>query len=211
MEFNVNISPAPYQTNSNSQADDAVSFYTYTMDDNNVPSAPTKLSLVSISEERITITWNASSGVNGIEGYIVYRDDSVIGETIDFLFTDSTVTLGASYLYEVSAVDSSGYRSERSEPLRVSVLSVNDLGLYQLLIKPNPSNGLFQINLDSISGEFILEIVSAAGNIIVHRTIEILPQSPEITGNFDFLDTGIYTIRIYNQQRVYFGKLMIIQ
>lgn len=208
--FNVNISPAPYQTNSNSQSDDAVSFYTYTMDDNNAPSAPTGVSLVSISEESVTITWNASSGVNGIEGYIIYRDDSVVGETIDLQFTDSTVTPGVSYLYAVSAVDSTGHEGELSAPLSVLVLSVNDFRMYQLHIKPNPSNGLFQINLDSAYGEFIMEIVSAAGNIVIQRTIQIQPQSHEIIVNLDFLDTGIYTIRIFNQHRVYYGKLMII-
>jgi hypothetical protein len=177
----------------------------------NAPDAPTGLTLVSVSEQHAKIAWNASSGVNGIESYKVYRNSLLIGGTADITFSDSTVTPGTSYIYTVSAVDSTGYESERSEPLNVSVLSVNDFGIYQLLIKPNPSNGLFQINLDSAFGDFVLEIVSAKGNIVVQRIIEIQPHLNEITLSYSFLDTGIYNIRIYNHHRVYYGTLMIIQ
>lgn len=124
--FNVNVSPAPYQVNSNVQADDAVSSYTYTSDE--------------------------------------------------------------------------------------SLSKPTNFGLYQLLIEPNPSNGVFLVHLDSSAyGEFILEIISAKGNIVVQRAVEFHSDPSVITGDFSFLDNGIYTIRIYNQSRFYYGKLMIIQ
>jgi hypothetical protein len=175
----------------------------------NAPDAPTGLSLVSVSEQNVTMAWNASSGVYGIEGYKVFRDHSLVGETAELTYTDSTVKPGASYIYSVSAVDSMGFESERSDPLNVSLLSVNDFGVYQLLIKPNPSSGMFRIVLDSAYGEFVLEVVSARGDIVVQHAVEVNPQVPEITVNSDFLDTGIYTVRLYNQSRIYFGKLII--
>ena len=121
--FNVNISPAPYQTNSNSQEDDAVSSYTYTLDEK---------------------------------------------------------------------------------------LLLNEFVVGQLLIKPNPTTGLFKIELDSLYGEFILEIISVNGIVIIQRTVDIHPQSPTVTVQGKNLDNGFYTVRLHNQNRVYYGKLMIV-
>jgi chitodextrinase len=72
------------------------------------PPAPSQLTgTVSASGDTVTLKWSSvvDSNGDGIDGYTIYRDGSQIGYTSKTSFTDDTVELGHTYIYEVSAVD----------------------------------------------------------------------------------------------------------
>ncbi|MBK6958287.1 MAG: fibronectin type III domain-containing protein [Nitrosomonas sp.] len=74
--------------------------------DNTPPSTPANLSGSSNKQGNIALSWQASSdALSGVAGYLVYRNNEVIGETTSNGFTDSTVIAGVSYEYAVSARD----------------------------------------------------------------------------------------------------------
>jgi fibronectin type 3 domain-containing protein len=85
------------------------------------PSAPTLTS--SAGNATVTLTWNApADGGSAITGYRVYRSTSTGTETLfasvgpsTTSFTDSTVTNGGTYFYQVSALNNVGEGARSNE------------------------------------------------------------------------------------------------
>lgn len=81
----------------------------------NTPSVPTALTATAISNNRIDLSWTASSGF-GVHHYNIYRSPRLcpgttftkIGQTTgsETTFSDTTVVTGGSYAYKVTAADS---------------------------------------------------------------------------------------------------------
>jgi len=71
----------------------------------NRPTVPTGLRIVSKTGKTVTFSWNASTGKSGITGYNVYRDGEHIGTATECIFTDDdeTLTQGKEYTYTVEA------------------------------------------------------------------------------------------------------------
>lgn len=62
------------------------------------------------------LTWNAPADATRVVGYEVLRGADVIGYAADTTFKDTTLQAGASVLYAVRAINSSGQRSDSSAP-----------------------------------------------------------------------------------------------
>ena len=88
--------------------------------DRTPPSTPTGLRVVSVTEDSITIAWNASKDNSGkIHAYIaggIYHPGNSTTKTFTGLVPNWTVT------YRVQAMDPSGNTSGLSEPLTVTTL-----------------------------------------------------------------------------------------
>jgi chitodextrinase len=88
--------------------------------DRTPPSTPTGLRVVSVTEDSITIAWNASKDNSGkIHAYIaggIYHPGDSTTKTFTGLVPNWTVT------YRVQAMDPSGNTSGLSEPLTVTTL-----------------------------------------------------------------------------------------
>lgn len=121
--FNVNITPAPYQSRSNLQKDDAVSSYTYTSL-GQTPSIPTGLVIDNISESGVSLSWNASTDDVGVTGYHIYRDGLITGTVSETSFSDNSVVDGNTYSYAVSAIDGEGNESPQSASLTVTLIDI---------------------------------------------------------------------------------------
>lgn len=59
----------------------------------------------SVSNEKVVLTWKA---IPAVIKYIIYRDGAPIGEASQTTFTDTNVTNGIRYSYEVAAVNDNG-------------------------------------------------------------------------------------------------------
>ena len=70
-------------------------------------TTPTSLSATAINPTRIDLSWGAStdSGGSGLAGYRVYRGGSQIATTSSTSYSDTTVSGGTSYSYNVAAYD----------------------------------------------------------------------------------------------------------
>jgi chitodextrinase len=87
--------------------------------DTTPPSVPTGLRVVSVTEDSVTLAWNASTDNSGsIHHYVVspgsWHPGNSTTKTIGFLVPNWTQT------YRVSAADASGNESAPSEPLTVT-------------------------------------------------------------------------------------------
>lgn len=75
------------------------------------PSAPTGLSARIVSPSNVALKWQASTDNVGVVGYSIARNGTSLGMTTSATFSDSTVVAGATYSYEVRALDAAGNRS----------------------------------------------------------------------------------------------------
>jgi chitodextrinase len=80
---------------------------------------------VAVSETRIDLSWSSSTDNVGIEGYRVYRDDAVVGTTAATVYVDTGLSAGTGYRYQVSAYDTTGNESGKSDPVHVVTSSGN--------------------------------------------------------------------------------------
>lgn len=93
-----------------------------TLSDEEPPSVPTGVKVKTKTGSSITLAWSASKDDVKIEGYNIYRDGEKvahIGATTSY--KDTGLELDHLYTYEVTAVDSVGNESERSEPIKGTV------------------------------------------------------------------------------------------
>lgn len=85
--------------------------------DTEPPSVPANLSVVGVSPSQIKLSWNASTDNVGVSGYLIFRNQQPIGQSLLPVYADNGLNPGVSYSYEVSAVDPAGNRSIRSMPV----------------------------------------------------------------------------------------------
>lgn len=75
------------------------------------PSDPTGLSAIPASTSSIVLVWNASTDNIGVAGYNIYRGGSKIGSSPYPVYSDTGLTSGTNYCYQVEAFDGAGNAS----------------------------------------------------------------------------------------------------
>ena len=81
----------------------------------NPPSKVTGLSVSDAKDGKLDLSWNAASDDGSISFYKIYFDDGTfIAESTSTSFTDTGLTNGLSYTYQVSAVDDADQEGEKS-------------------------------------------------------------------------------------------------
>ena len=78
--------------------------------DNTPPSTPGNFA-ASPTATTITLSWDASVDVGGIEAYEILRDDVVIATTSDLSYVDTFLAPNSSFDYSITAIDPTGNRS----------------------------------------------------------------------------------------------------
>jgi len=93
-----------------------------TLEENNEPKEPAgtpeNLRIADVTENAVTINWNASSGY--VVGYEILRDGDVIGDSIATSFTDTNLEANTTYMYTVVAIGDAGQKSDESVALEVT-------------------------------------------------------------------------------------------
>ena len=67
----------------------------------------------------VKLAWNAASDNSGSVSYVMYRNGAVLGSPSGTSLTDSNVSAGVSYTYQVFAKDPSGNLSAGSNGVTV--------------------------------------------------------------------------------------------
>lgn len=94
--------------------------------DNEKPTQPTGLHVISRSQTAVSLDWNASADNIGVMGYIVMRAGKTVGTTYDPGFTDTGLTANSSYHYTVEAFDKAGNKSAVSGTASATTLVAPD-------------------------------------------------------------------------------------
>jgi fibronectin type 3 domain-containing protein len=78
--------------------------------DTTKPSGPTGLSAIPASATSVVLVWNASNDNVGVAGYNIYRvgSNNKIGTSPYPVYSDTGLTSGTNYCYQVEAIDGAG-------------------------------------------------------------------------------------------------------
>jgi len=92
------------------------------------PAAPTNV-VANAGSTSVALSWQASASANAISKYTVYRDGNMLADVGTALtYTDSAVTTGTTYGYQVQATDNTGQASALSTVISVAVPSLTTGG-----------------------------------------------------------------------------------
>ena len=96
-----------------------------TTPDTIAPTTPTSLSATAINPTRIDLSWGGStdSGGSGLAGYRIYRGGVPLTTTSSTSYSDTTVSGGTSYSYNVTAYDNSSNESTQSNTASATTLA----------------------------------------------------------------------------------------
>jgi chitodextrinase len=112
-EYEVSAFDAAANESARSDPDSAT---TAAAGDTEAPSVPQNLSAAAISDDRIDLTWDASTDNVGVTGYNIYRDDVLVDTSPTNAYADTGLDPATEYEYEVSAFDAESNESARSAP-----------------------------------------------------------------------------------------------
>jgi chitodextrinase len=88
--------------------------------DSIAPTTPTGVQATVSGQNQIELTWAPATDNASLAGYKVYRDGGHIGSSEVTAYSDTVVTQGVTYSYQVSAVDYVGNESEKSQDVTVN-------------------------------------------------------------------------------------------
>jgi len=100
-----------------------------TQDDIEAPSKPSDFGAISSNQSSIVSVWNSSQDNVAVSGYYVYRDGAVTptASVSSPVFIDDNLMSETEYCYVVSAYDSEGNESEKSESFCATTLTEPDI------------------------------------------------------------------------------------
>ena len=76
--------------------------------DTQAPTQPGSLTATALSSSSVKLAWTASSDNRGVAGYRIYRGGTLVTTTTSLTWTDTGLTPGTAYGYEVRAYDAAG-------------------------------------------------------------------------------------------------------
>ncbi|MHA1772491.1 MAG: lamin tail domain-containing protein [Candidatus Thorarchaeota archaeon] len=96
-----------------------------THQDHEPPAKVTGLTVSDVSFSEVDLTW-APNSESDISHYRVYRDGILLAQVYGTTYNDTGLNESTSYVYEVSAVDTSLNEGPRSNPLNISTTNKGD-------------------------------------------------------------------------------------
>jgi len=126
---NYNVSVTGISDSFGNNADD-VAFSFTTGADSTAPTSPSPLTSTLVTDDRVNLSWSASSDINGFNNYQIFRGTVsqnmvAISTTTSLTFSDTTVSPLTAYIYQIIARDDAGNASA-SNLLNVSTLQMPD-------------------------------------------------------------------------------------
>ncbi|NMC33914.1 MAG: DUF11 domain-containing protein [Veillonellaceae bacterium] len=89
--------------------------------DKTAPSRPTGVAASPSGNNRVNVSWTASTDATGVTGYTLYRDGQLLGTVTITGYTDQSVLPGHTYSYTVTARDAVGNVSPPSDLVTAAV------------------------------------------------------------------------------------------
>ena len=96
-----------------------------TLTDTTPPAAPANLTAVPISSSQLDLVWDAAVDLeSSVAFYRIFRDNLEIGTTTATTITDTSVVIGETYVYEVTAINNVDLESLRSLPTTTTIPNI---------------------------------------------------------------------------------------
>jgi fibronectin type 3 domain-containing protein len=107
----------------------SVASVTTLVSDTTVPTAPSGLTATAVSSSQINLSWTASTDIVGVTGYLVQRSQGIGSTNFTQMatptgtnYSDTSLTAGMTYNYQVQATDAAGNLSGYSSVASVTTL-----------------------------------------------------------------------------------------
>lgn len=168
------------------------------------PSAPTGLSAGTPSATSVALSWVANQQSEGVSGYNLYRDNTIVNGTTPLTttsYTDSGLTPATPYSYTVQAVNAAGQVSQPSSALSVKTASTAGTSV------PSPPTGVKAGTTTTTSVALSWNANAQAEQVSgynVYRDGALLNGASAVNGT-SYTDTGLtpamsytYTVRAVN-------------
>ena len=94
--------------------------------DTQAPSTPLNLTASNTTETQTTLSWSASSDNVGVTGYNVYSSGNLLGNTPNTSVDITSLSVGSTYSFYVTATDAAGNESGASNTVSVTPTSGAD-------------------------------------------------------------------------------------
>ena len=179
--------------------------------DTEFPTAVTAIVASDITNNSITLTWNASTDNIGVIAYQIYQDTNIVGSVTGTNYTVSSLVANTNYTFEVVAVDAAGNSSENNETIAVTTLDevvtppvTGDAIVFQGFENTTNDTWGYQSNpvLCNDGGNDVWDIVTTVGSITAANTGTSFFGIRDLEGNcgtaeggslvFDSVDVSTY-------------------
>jgi fibronectin type 3 domain-containing protein len=130
--------------------------------DTAAPAAPTGLATTA-GDAKVTLSWNASSE-SDLNHYVVYRNGTDVGHPASNAFTDTGLTNGTKYDYQVTAVDNAGNESAKSATASATPQGSTQPTAYDHIVWIVMENTSYEQIVGSSSAPYINSLVSQFGS-----------------------------------------------
>ncbi|GMK44165.1 hypothetical protein PghCCS26_12920 [Paenibacillus glycanilyticus] len=138
--------------------------------DAEAPTAPTGLIATPVSSSQINLSWTASTDNVGVEGYEIYRNNTLIGSTIATAYNSTGLKASTGYTYKIVAKDGSGNRSAASSPATAVTPEISGGALDRTgwTVESSPSSGDAPANMfDGAGTRWSAGVPMANGQYII--------------------------------------------
>jgi hypothetical protein len=179
--------------------------------------APSGLTAVLASNSATTVlTWNMANtvksdvsgkGIYSFLGYNIYRDGTQINSelVLENTYQDTPGTPG-NYCYTVTAVYSLCGESEPSNEECIDILvGINDQGIANNRVYPNPTNSVLNIELSSNISQVV--VYNYVGQVVFEKNVT---KSETIQLNTRNYESGTYLIKLLTNSGENFIKKVVV-
>lgn len=157
--------------------------------DSQAPVAPKDLAAASVTKTSFDLTWTASTDNTGVVGYLVYKNDSVIGIATASPYKITGLKCGNAYQMAVKAYDADGNISEAGQ---ANIATLDCGGGVNLLLNPGFEAGLTSWD---VWGGSALESTTVRSGV---NSLKVGPDDGGRAQNFTGFTTGsTYVLSAY--------------
>ncbi|PCJ59965.1 MAG: hypothetical protein COA79_09165 [Planctomycetota bacterium] len=112
--------------NATSTVNETTSSATLTVQDTVAPSVPSDAAAANITQAAFTLSWTASTDIDGVTGYKIFKDGLLIDTVTVTTYNITNLTAATTYAFTVSAKDASSNESAQSTALAITTLTISD-------------------------------------------------------------------------------------
>lgn len=116
------------------------------------PTAPVKLRS-SAGDQSAELTWLPASDDSAVTGYRVYRDGELLGTVTTLAFSDTGLTNGTNYSYQVVAIDATGKASAPA----ATIVRPRAIAGVVLRMDAGTKDGVTASTIDSVGNEWVVD------------------------------------------------------
>lgn len=167
--------------------------------------------LVKITNAKVTVDVNTSNG--GGHYYFTATDDAGtttfrIGDNVDYQF--AVISMDVDKNYDITGVVDFDYGAYRINPRSAADIVANTTGIDELNnvnfnIYPNPSNGLFTVEMAKVNNDVTVEVYDVIGRKVYNATITETLTNIDLSG----VKAGIYYVSVNSGDNKEVSRIMI--